>query len=427
MTSRTFYVSINGGPETPCESLGLDPIAIRRASLDIDYLEMEQHRKRGDWVTTIPHDADVRFYDYKRSTDNLLQIFMGRVMSPQKSNDANSQRRIIRVAGVGELLRELQFHRGQFVPGRIPGPPVFDYEQTSRAIDKNGHVVPLFWGAFHQPISGGQRVKAYRNQTVAQAITEVFMNLSYLLPWHGGITNVWRPQLQSLALGTNAPQPLATTSDQANYLDWLVKLMQPVPDGWMRWDYSGSRPQATVSRFSTQVALALTPGWPLVSAFVERRQHEETPGMVIIFGSTSLSVGEFNRGYGSRVAYANFPAGTPRNPLRRNTAMITFDGSSPVIISPENASKHANYAGPYVTGPQVTGSLTFANAPHWCRPGAVFTLDGLRLNTQETIHDLATDQITASVGVPRHLGADDIASVSRWLTKGVTGDSFVTG
>jgi hypothetical protein len=419
LVSPSYYISIAGGPETPCETLGIDPLSIRRASMDIDYLEMEQHRKRGQWVQTLPHDADIRFYRYKPSTDNLFQLFMGRVISPQTASDSHSTRRIIRVAGVGQLLKQLRFHRGQFVPGRVGGPPQNPWEEVSRAVETNGDVVPLWWGAYlaTDPRNPTTQIKLYRIQNVRQAASEVFLNLQYLLPWHGGITNVWSPTLKSLALGTNPPRPLPFDAGQNNYLDWLIRILQAVPDAFLRWDLSGARPEATIGRFGLQSPLTLNPGPPLATQFVERRQHEEALGLLVTLGSTSLTVAEFNRGYGNRVRWGHFPTSSPaRNSLRRQTSVLHFGPESGgANLTPEGAQAIADYAGPFMTGPLLSGSLTFINAPDWCTPGTVFSLAGQRLNVQETIHNLATDQITAQVGVPRQLGVDDITGVGAWL------------
>jgi hypothetical protein len=419
LESRRFFISIAGGPETPCEELGLDPISLRRANLDIDFLEMEQHRVRGQWAVTLPHDADIRFYDYKAATDNLQQVFMGRVLSPQEAGDAGSRNRIVRVAGVGELLRQLRFHRGQFVPGRVGGPVRNPWEAVDRGVTVNGHIVPMWWGAYlaNDPAHPGERIKLYRRQTVRRAIDEVFLNLQYLLPWHGGITNVWSPTLQSLALptGTNQPLPKFEESTEGTYLDWLVRLLQPVPDAWMRWDYSGERPQASVGRFGDVAPVVLGDGWPVLDGFVERQRHQESLGLRVMLGSSQLSVEEFNRGYGNRVAWADFPAAAPRNTLRRQTAILFFgQEAADEWMVQADAQAIAAFAGPFLTGPMVSGTLRVAGAPAWCQPGAVIQREGVRVNVQETVLDLATNTVTASLGVPRHLGVSGIPQLGRW-------------
>lgn len=430
----------------PCEQLGLDPVSIRRANLDVDVLELEQHRVRGAWAAELSHDTAVRFYRRDPETGDLRQLFCGRVVAPMEAIDEHARRRVVRVHNVMQLYRESLFQRGRWVPfffrrsdqiwRNSSAYPFFPVDDDP---DLSGHECKLFEGYnfFAWPYGtgsyAGHDVAQLVRQSVLRAVREwqhhvIFLhrrNNVTLGPGAGpndlpfplipdGLEHTWHADVRIGDLG-QAIWPTPAEQRELNYLDWLIAITKPLPDFCTWVDYAGGmNPVLRLVRFASAAPVDLSDGgWPVISMHVARQINEEIAALFII-NQSEVTSGPMR----PRVIRSHYPLPPPaRNPLDRRSLLEDF--GEPLGWTPPNYQDQlAEQLGSIVTAPALSGTIRFSgDAWKWCRPGSRLATDAWpsAAMVQETHHDLATEVLTAQVGPPRHLGRYDADTLRAWL------------
>jgi hypothetical protein len=402
----------------PCESLGLDPVSIRKASLDVDVLEMEQHKVRGGWAVTLNHGANVRLVREDPETGGLTQVFMGRVVSPMESREASRRRRVVRVHNVMQLAKECLFTRGRWVTHFLPPGSGTGFYGPNAANNANGHECNVFLGFnFFLATRGrfaGRRVARMVRQSVRRALDEWAFNFAALCV-RGGFSQVTPPQ-SGLVWGAEAPRiidlgthiwPDTAGPEALNYLDWLIRITQPMPDTFSTVLYDTIRPEVVVGRYDKVAPVDLDVGPPCTSVHVGREITEESAGVVIV--SQAGNTVPFR----ARSAGVGFPASPMPNLLDPRVVPIDWVPAPGSYIQGDVAGE----IGRLLTAQRWSGNITLSDgAWKWCRPGSVLRIGGsARLHVQETTVDLSTEALTASVGMPRHLGQRDMDDILAWM------------
>jgi hypothetical protein len=440
--SPRYFVAINqaitsmsgGAPVFPagslqlCESLGLDAVSIRKASLDVDVLEMEQHRVRGGWAVALNHGTNVRLVREDPETGSLTQVFMGRVVSPMESRESSRRRRVVRVLNVMQLARECLFTRGRWVTYFLPPPPAgagYPFFGINSANNANGHECTLFEGMnFFLRTSGayaGYRVASWVRQSVRRAVDEWGFNFAALaarglatagpaLPGGPSIPVesrwVWAPlQARITDLGTPIwPDPGGYAA--LSYLDWLIRITQPMPDAFSTVLYDGLRPEVVVGRYDKVTPVEIEVGAPCTSVHVGREVHEEAAGVVVVSQVDTVPFRTRSPGVG-------FPSPPVPNLLDPRVIPIDWVPGPGTYVEGDVTRE----IGALLTAQRWSGSVTLSDgAWKWCRPGSVLSLGGsARMHVQETTVDLSTEAVTASVGMPRHLGQRGMEDVLAWM------------
>lgn len=409
-----------------CESLGIDVVSIRRASMDVDVLEMEQCKVRGAWAVTLAHDADVRLVRQDPVTGVRRQLFAGKVTSPTEGADAGRRRRQIRVHNVMQAAKECLFTRGLWTTAFLPVPPGgagYPFFPVDDSNNLNGHECTPFGGFnfFTWPYSGspltGYKVRRAVEQSVRRALEEWSFNLAALvtrLGYRTGSTSsrVWGANGAVVTALGEPVWPEMQGEQSLSYLDWLIRITQVIPDIYSVVTYAGSAPVVTVGRFKESSPVTITEAEICLGVHVGRQRHDEAEGVIIINqGNTGTNVVR------QRLVRARYPNVSTLNLLDRRVVPIDFQTALPLAPDSTRANEIIAEIGALLTGAQWSGSLTLSGgAWGWCRPGSVLQFaGGGRLNVQETVHDLATDSVSVSVGQARHLGQFGRDEVVAWL------------
>ena len=419
------------GSVVSCESLGIDPVSIRKASLDVDVLELEQHRVRGAWAVTLAQDDNVRLIRQDPVSGALEQLFCGKVISPMSTYDAGRRRRVVRVHNVMQLARECLFTRGRWVTHFLPqvtSSAEFPLYPVDASNNRNGHECRPFVGQnfFEWPYDdgplAGYRVARVVRQSVRRALDEWSFNFGRLVrrfgyqklsPLQAGLVWGCGTGAKITDLG-RAVWPDTQSHVSLSYLDWLIKITQPLPDVFSSVSYTASAPVVTIGRFSRVTAVALDLGHPCMSVHVGRQIHDEATAVLLINQG-----GDAERIARTRIVRARYPGAPTPTPNLLNRRVMPIDFQYALTTDPDSAiaNTFVNEIGQLLTAPRWTGSLTLAGgAWAWCRPGSVLTVAGEgRLSVQETTHDLSSDSLAVSVGPPRHLGQYDSDDIISWV------------
>jgi hypothetical protein len=422
MKTPRYFISINGAEAVSCESLGLAPGTLTRSNLLPDSLTMTQTRVRGAWAVTLAYDDRVRFWREDPVTEEMVSIFLGRCLEPEENRRANARSRQVMVMGVLQLAKEVQWTRGAWTPEEIQDGVSEGGEDDDP--DANGHAMAMYYGYFYRRKSGGpagRLIKKKGRQTVAEAVKEVMDNLIFAAQYNTE-ADEWNPTLASCFF-PSSPQPRwEGGAAPVSMLEWLTRVLQIERDPFLQVDYSGSRPALRAGRFRDEGAIPLpTGGWPLLGGGIVRRREQEYSGISVFqsyesdpdyytLGSDFFPTWAFSR----RWLEATYPLSSPPNPLERRATVLNYASSG----SSTAWDTLAAFIGPSVTQPVVMGYWELGGkAWSWIKPGRVLEVDGLRLNVQQTTHDLATERVRAEVGLPRQLGVDDMERLALWLRR----------
>lgn len=411
-----YWVRLGSGSELLCEDIGLAPMEMERQNLQPDRVTFEQSRVRGAWVVDIAHDTAIRLYLEQPDT-TLVQLFVGRVVSPAEVRGVDQRRRWIQAANVWQFAKEVIFHRGDWTPSRYVAGVA---SGTTHDDDhRNSDICTLFYGdvALTSTNSFGQVVKTMstRSQTVTQAVAEVITNLRLLIT-REGVSEGWGFTLAQNFFGADAIKPSWSKEGPLSFLDWLIKCIQPVPDAFATWDYSALTPTLRVGRYREQTATPVaSTAWPITAAASRRALHEELSGVVLCEETIPLPADTELfpvPGYARRSLEEVRPTGAVRG-IDRGVRVITLD--KPLYSTGEEMM---DYIAPGMLQASVSAQVSAAGgAWAWLKPGAVVEMDSLRLNVQTTRHDLLTGVVTAAMGMPRQLGIDDAERLQEWLRR----------
>jgi hypothetical protein len=217
---------------------------------------------------------------------------------------------------------------------------------------------------------------------------------------------VWGPlQPRIIDLGTPIwPDPGGYAA--LSYLDWLIRITQPMPDAFSTVLYDGLRPEVVVGRYDKVTPVEIEVGAPCMSVHVGREVHEEAAGVVVVsqFGGVPFR---------ARSAGVGFPSPPTPNLLDPRVIPIDWVPGPGTYVEGDVTSQ----IGALLTAQRWSGSIPLSDgAWRWCRPGSVLSLGGsARMHVQETTVDLSTESLTASVGMPRHLGQRGMEDVLAWM------------
>ncbi len=406
--TRYFLKTGSSSTRVDCEDLLIGARSIHFQNLQPDVLNLVQHRSAaGEWLGSIGHDTVLRLDREDPDTGDFQQVFCGRVISPEDVVNESGATRTIRVAGVLQAFGEFRMVRGSWDGTSISSGGVHSGVQPGNLF--NSPVVGTHYGYNWASTLGGTFYKNQGQQSISAAVQEV-VDFVYAQVSDQGLGSVWLPVLMSNYFGDNPLTPLPVWSENVSALEFLVRLVRPQVDSYCSVDYSGTSPEVRFGRFRDVSEVDLTAGFPLIETRVQRKQHEESLGVIVTTDDGSRDTVIPWWPVSPLVA-------VPSGARYLDRRIVTLTATTPPAGTPS------------VYGPILAESLTrelwtaqvalCGDAWQWCRPGAVLAVDGARLDVQRATWDLATDVVTAEAGVPRHLGVDDLEGLTNWLWRNV--------
>lgn len=408
-----YNLTINGGSVVTAKSLSLTPVRLAVGNLVAGELEL-RWKYCGDAAGAVAacpltKGDEVEFFD----GETLL--FAGVAAYPRVVASESGNTIICKVRDAFWRWSRRHFVRGSWWPslrypyGYTPGGPIPAPDFSNFL---NSPVCQLYRGYrwVLTTLSGNSwDTRTIENQTLEQAIEEAVY-----------FTQVWdeRDGLTPIALGDvdfgpSGLKPEPAWQGPTDTLAWMVKIMQPQIDGWVRLRPVSGAMTLEAGRYRDQTAAEI----PLRSWEIEEAAGNARSMLSAIYDDTDHTITAEYVWPGGEAAAHDDDVGIAR---------WGDEGAVPVLYtdSPTEWYLGSSYD-PEGLGQLVGESLLLSryrgacqvDAEHWAtvQPGSRLLIGGQSLDVQRATLDFGRQICAVQCGMPEALGLSDFDGLKSWV------------